>query len=143
MSSDNPEFGKIAAQGLVWLWEQYGKPISDKAVGQFKRRWLQFKWPEAELKYRQRLMEQHTTVRILGNPTPIRVDEIYTDVFVLDQLSAFQRFSIENLPKLPLDRNALKLEKKISALRVAKEENRLYILGKPGAGKTTFLRHIT
>lgn len=91
-----------------------------------------------------RLYDQHRTTRLLGNPKPIDIEGIYIDVYVLDKLTAFQRFDIEELQKRPLDRDDLTIDKKRqSALETVLNNKRVYILGKPGAGKTTFLKYLT
>jgi hypothetical protein len=48
-------FETIATTSVVWLWEQYGKTLTDKALGQVHTKWAKFRWREAESKYRARL----------------------------------------------------------------------------------------
>ena len=130
--------------GAKWLWEQYGKAISDKAVGAIKQRWVKFHWHEAEAKYRQRMGELYSTTRILGYPTPIFLEDVYTDVYAIDKLTAIKRYDIAELQAKPLERESIHLPyDRKPILQVAIEEKRLYLLGKPGSGKTTFLKYLT
>lgn len=132
----------FAAAG--WLWGKYGKDIVDKASQGLAKRLLEFNWPEAEARYRARMKELHGYTRLLGNPKKIEIDDIYTDVFVLDKPTAYHRFDIAELQSRPIEREALRINvERKPILRLAVKEQRLYILGKPGAGKTTFLKYLT
>ncbi len=134
----------LAAGGAKWLWDQYGKSISDKALGKVRERWAEFRWLEAEAKYRARLYEQHSTTRLLGYPKPIKIADIFTDVYILDKPTALQRFDYSALQARPLEREAIYLEnKRRPALRLFVTKKRLYILGKPGSGKTSLLKYLT
>jgi len=107
--------------------------------------WQRFGWQEAERNYRQRLIHDYGTLRILGNAKPVPLEGIFTDVYVLDKCSADRRFQIEELECDP-DGARERGMKRQNGLEVVKSEitnNRLFILGKPGAGKTTFLKYIT
>ncbi len=134
----------IVTSGITWLWDKYGKDLIDSATDEFRNRWAQFKWIEAEAKYRERLKDLYGTTRLLGNPKPIMIENIFVDAYVLDRPTAFQRFNIRELQSRPLERESLWLERKrLPALRLAIKEKRLFILGKPGSGKTTFLKYMT
>ena len=87
----------IAATGAKWLWEEFGKNLINKTLGAIKDQWAKFHWQDAEEKYRQRMRELYSTTRILGNPKPIVIDNIFTDVYTLDLPSSFKRFDIEEL----------------------------------------------
>jgi uncharacterized protein YjbI with pentapeptide repeats len=134
--------GTIAASAGAWIWERYGKSITDAAVGAIKRKWEKFGWNEAAERYRHRTKEVYGTLRVLGNPKPVPLKGIFTDVFILDKPTAFRRFDIARLEEDParLDARA----KRISGSRLItqREAHRLFILGKPGAGKTTFLKYV-
>jgi len=137
-------FEFFASTGAQWLWEKHGKNLASKAWGKIKERWSMFRWQEAENNYRALLREQHGTTRLLGNPRKISVEGIFTDVYVLDKLTAIQRFNFEHLRGIPLRHEALQIPlKRRPVLRLAINEKRLFILGKPGAGKTTLLKYIT
>ena len=137
-------FDFLASAGAQWLWQKHGKALANKTLGKLKEQWSMFRWQEAEHSYRALLRKQHSTTHLLGNPREISVEGIFTDVYVLDKLTAVQRFSFENLRGIPLEHNALQISlKRRPALRLIVNEHRLLILGKPGAGKTTLLKYIT
>jgi hypothetical protein len=154
---DNQFFGFLSSQGVVnmsvetiaalgaqWLWDQFGDALSEKAIGTVKVQWAKFHWKEAEIKYRERMHHLYGTVRILGYPNPINVDEIYTDVYVLDRPAALRRYDFTEVPDKFKEQELNEYKfKRIPLLRIAIKENRLYLLGKPGSGKTTFLKYLT
>jgi len=74
----------------------------------------------------------------------VPLEGIFTDVFILDKPSAFRYFDIMQLHEDPEKLRAWESERK-NGLKIVQqiENNRLFILGKPGAGKTTFLKYLT
>jgi predicted NACHT family NTPase len=88
------------------------------------------------------------SMRVLDMSQPINLDEIYTDVKILDNITAkgrlgiqelIQDCSLENFERLRLG----KVQKeRITALDAVDEYAKLMILGKPGSGKTTFLKYV-
>lgn len=124
----------------AWIWDKYGKEIVDKAVEKAKKQWVSFNWPRAANTYRERMGKLHGTVRVLGKAEPTTLEEVFTDVFILDQPVAFQRHNIEQLEANP-DAPQTKRTSGLKAIGNTKN-HKLFILGKPGAGKTTFLKHL-
>lgn len=133
--------GAIAAAG--WVWDQFGKKIIVSSSGAIKDGWKKVNWASAEEKYRSRVIDQLGTVRLLGYPDPIDIESIYTDVQVLNKLTAKKRYNFEDIKGKPFDFDIFNSNsKRMSALDVVTGNKRIYILGKPGAGKTTFLKHL-
>lgn len=129
--------------GASWLWEKYGDQAIDHCTEKLKDKWKELKWPEAERRYREKVFSQVSTTLLLGYPKPIRIDSIYTDVYVLDQISAKRRFDFEDLTKKPIDFDGSNLKpERIKAEVLLEKSKRIFILGKPGAGKTTFLKYL-
>ncbi|MEA2172553.1 MAG: hypothetical protein QOD00_145 [Blastocatellia bacterium] len=127
----------------AWLWDKYGKTVTDKTAGAVKGQWDKFKWNDAAEKYRAKIKKLYGTMQIMGMAEPVPLDDIFTDAYMLDKPTAFARFDIEHLQQLFADPDAPPPEaKRINGLRLVREKNNLFILGKPGAGKTTFLKYI-
>lgn len=92
--------------------------------------------------------ERCGTMRILDMSYPIGIEDIYTDVNILEQLSGRRRKKLEELLQTveteEFDRLGLGqiTEERVSGMEAVQKYRRLIILGKPGAGKTTFLKHL-
>jgi hypothetical protein len=152
----------IALETLAnWAWSNYAHDViegillstrymikdkekMDRALDSLRDLWAKVKWDEAAQKYHKRIKDQYSTMRVLGNPKPISLENIFSEVYVFDKLTAQQRFDIEQLQRkatvpgtLPPPGN------RKNALRVAIEKEFLFVLGKPGAGKTTFLKYLS
>jgi hypothetical protein len=129
-------FGGGIAEGLIaaWVWEKKYK-LSGIKVPQ------SFKWNEAAEAYQKKVNALYGTLRVLGKAEPVSLEGIFTDVYILDKPSAFYRFDIQQLKE---DKSLFREAKRKNGLEVVKhiKNNRLFILGKPGAGKTTFLKYI-
>lgn len=141
---------QLANKGAI---ESLEKGISQKKeekvqllnqLKEFQTTWADFKWGQAEKRYKKRINDLYGFIRVLGSLEPVALDDIFTDVHILDKPLAFRRFNIEELSKAQINPDQFKIENRTPAIRVIQREfgHRLYILGKPGAGKTTFMKFL-
>lgn len=87
------------------------------------------------------------TMRILDMSQPIGLNDIYTKVNILEKINARRRKGvaelIENYDAENFDRfNFGQVKEKIPGKKAVSKYSKLLILGKLGAGKTTFLKHL-
>ncbi|QDL11580.1 signal transduction protein [Brasilonema sennae CENA114] len=89
-----------------------------------------------------------STMRVLDMNQPIGLDDIYTSVNILEKITGRRRLeiaellqglSIENFERFSLGDVR---EKRVPDLDAVNKHSKLMILGKPGAGKTTFLKYL-
>src|SRR5262245_20493623 len=92
-----PEFLVVG----TWLWENFSKDIikglTSSARVKIEKEWEKFEWALAAKRYRERIYELYSTMRVLGNPFPVPLEGIYTDVHILDKPTALRRHTIEQL----------------------------------------------
>lgn len=127
----------------AWAWDKYGKSLTDKAASALKGRWDKFRWNDAAEKYRAKVKKLYGTMQIMGMAEEVPLDDIFTEAYLLDKPTAFSRFDIERLKQASADPKAPPpTAKRVGGLALVKRNKNLFILGKPGAGKTTFLKYI-
>ena len=122
--------------------ETYSLPVGLEAAGE-ENILDEAKWELYLQKYLDGLQKQVGRVLVLERKQAKPLENIFTHVYVLDKLTAERWY---NVPKLidefnPRDFDQLKREKRISGEEAVVEYDKLFILGKPGSGKTTFLKH--
>jgi predicted NACHT family NTPase len=86
-------------------------------------------------------------MRVLDMTQSVDLDQIYTDVNILEKVSSKDRVKpnevLPNRNKDDFDRWMMgKIKERIAGLEAVKKHRKLMVLGKPGSGKTTFLKYL-
>ncbi|MBW4629312.1 MAG: NACHT domain-containing protein [Brasilonema octagenarum HA4186-MV1] len=79
-------------------------------------------------------------IRLLDKEQPVSLESIYTDVYILERVTGRRRLSLAQLYESS-DKNKI-YQKRISGLERVERYNKHWIWGKPGSGKTTFLKWV-
>ncbi|MBD2315584.1 NACHT domain-containing protein [Phormidium tenue] len=88
------------------------------------------------------------TMRVLDMEQPVALSDIYTDVNILEKITRNQRKELAELRAVcgfeEFDRWGLSgiRQKRVEGIEAVRNHSKLMILGKPGAGKTTFLKFL-
>ena len=124
------------------VWDKFGKEILAEAKDFTKKKWQGFQLDHAEKNYRAKIIKAYGTMQIFGMSDSVPLDEIFVEVKILDKLTAHQRYDIEELMRRSADPEKLHTTQRVGGLAIMRENCHLFILGKPGAGKTTFLKRV-
>ncbi|NET55216.1 MAG: NACHT domain-containing NTPase [Symploca sp. SIO2E6] len=96
------------------------------------------------------IQKQCGTMKVLDMTQPIGLQDIYTNVNILEKITGRRRLALNELLQ-NFDPNSEEFdrcgfgqitERRVLGLEVVKRYDRLLVLGKPGAGKTTFLKYV-
>lgn len=123
------------------LFKDPTRPVTKSIQEQFQS----FDWTKAEQAYLDKVIKLYDRVRILGSSADVPLGNLFTQVYILDKPTARYRHDIEELRKQSREYNEFQRQpgQRRHGLDLVKQGQNLFILGKPGAGKTTFLKYIT
>jgi predicted NACHT family NTPase len=95
----------------------------------------------------EKIQDQCGIIQMLDVSRPVNLDQVYTDINVSEEILSKQRIAIANFQNIKtqqFDRMTSGAidQSYISGIRAVEKYAKLRVLGKPGAGKTTFLQHL-
>ena len=95
--------------------------------------------------YVGRMEERYNTMRIFGMNKPILLRDIYVRANILEDVTAQDLLTVKELEaRFQRDTRRIgQVRETKEGLEVVQSLQKILVLGKPGAGKTTFLRYIT
>lgn len=96
---------------------------------------------------REKVNHQCGILQLLDIHSPVSIDQIYIDVNILEQIASQQWLEISAINKLQpedIDRYGIGkiVDSQISGIEAISKYNKLRVLGKPGSGKSTFLKYL-
>jgi predicted NACHT family NTPase len=93
------------------------------------------------------IQNQCGILQLLDINRPVSIDDIYVDVNILEEISSQQQLEITNLQTLEpteFDRVGLGTveQPQVPGMQAVEIYSKLRVLGRPGVGKTTFLKYL-
>ncbi|PSB21586.1 NACHT domain-containing protein [Phormidesmis priestleyi ULC007] len=94
-----------------------------------------------------KIQDQCGTLQLLDVNHPVKIDDIYIDVNTLEEIPSQQWLELADLQRFTpkeCDQSGLGdvSQTQIAGMKAVKIYSKLRVLGKPGAGKTTFLQYL-
>jgi predicted NACHT family NTPase len=94
-----------------------------------------------------KIQDQCGTLRLLDIARPVEIEDLYVDVNILEEITSQRWIEISDLQGFePEEFDRLGLGKVraagVAGLKAVERYTKLMVLGKPGAGKTTFLQYL-
>jgi len=132
---------------VTWVLDTLATPFVEKVKNVAKDKMERGRWKGATEEYLDSILRDYGTVQVFGH-ADMSLKNIFTDVYILDKPTAERRYGIQNLQEQgealfrkmsEPERHSLERRQGIGLVR---QGNDLYILGKPGAGKTTFMKYV-
>ena len=134
------EISSAVIELFIWFWDKYGHELSS---GIAKNAWHRVDWKLSAKKYSKKIMNLYGSMRILGKNEPVSIRGIYTGLQFLDKFTTQLRYESEELNRALWNRQSTQANiKRVDGLEVVKKIDQLFILGRPGAGKSTFLKNL-
>ncbi|WP_199312962.1 NACHT domain-containing protein [Microcoleus sp. FACHB-672] len=145
---DGEFFMEICSQ-LSLNWEEIAQAELAEEVQEFGNN-LDALVREVREKIKPRTIEQCGTMQVLDMTESIGLNDIYTSVNILEKITGRRGIEInklmqgfdpekENFDRVGFGRIS---ETQVPGLEAVKRYSKLMVLGKPGAGKTTFLKYL-
>ncbi|MEM7113848.1 MAG: NACHT domain-containing protein [Chloroflexota bacterium] len=95
--------------------------------------------------YQAWVRREHDQIQVLGMNRPLPLSSLYTDVWLRDRKSFLSQYvpdALETNFREWRGRERQDDAQRQNGLTLAQQEKRLFVMGQPGAGKTTFMRYL-
>ena len=132
-------FTEVASKVTTAVWEE--------ARAEGTAVWDGAKNTEAAFAYLKQLQKRYGTIQVLGQNRPKPLGQVFTDVYLHERPTHSYGLTVDALGEWHAQDGRLglggKKGERVNGLAFAQKTERLMVLGKPGAGKTTFMKYLT
>ncbi|WP_103666628.1 NACHT domain-containing NTPase [Pseudanabaena sp. BC1403] len=146
LSVEQPKFIAIC-EALELRWQEIAELDEVEVTDDSNRKKLELLVQEVKQKIAADVTERCGTMRVLDMTQPVDLDRIYTDVNILEKISGEDRIDCDDVLQIGSRENFEhwmmgKIQHRITGLKAIEKHQKLVVLGKPGAGKTTFMKYL-
>ncbi|MBD2067812.1 NACHT domain-containing NTPase [Leptolyngbya sp. FACHB-671] len=102
---------------------------------------------QVKLQRQDKVQDQCGTLQLLNLSHPVKIDDLYINVNILEEIPSQQWLELADLQRITpqectqLDPGEMS-QTQMAGVKAVEIYSKLRVLGKPGAGKTTFLQHL-
>jgi predicted NACHT family NTPase len=146
LSVEQPKFIAIC-EALELRWQEIAELDEVEVTNDSNPKELELLVQEVKQKITADVTERCGTMRVLDMTQPVDLDRIYTDVNIVKNITARQRIGYDEVMELctreHFDRFLVgTIQERVAGFVAVEEFQKLVVLGKPGAGKTTFMKYL-
>jgi predicted NACHT family NTPase len=146
LSVEQPKFIAIC-EALELRWQEIVELDEVEVTNDSNLKELELLVQEVKQKIAADVTERCGTMRVLDMTQPVDLDRIYTDVNIIKNITARQRIGYDEVMELctreHFDRFLVgTIQERVAGFVAVEEFQKLVVLGKPGAGKTTFMKYL-
>ncbi len=80
--------GEVPAAGFAWLLDTFATPFLKAIKGKWQDQSERARWDSALKSYGQSILRHYGRLRVLGKNEDVPLGKVFTDIHILDQLSA-------------------------------------------------------
>ena len=146
LSVEQPKFIAIC-EALELRWQEIAELDKVEVTNDSNLKELELLVQEVKQKIAADVTERCGTMRVLDMTQPVDLDRIYTDVNIIKDVTGRRRIGYDEVMEVctreHFDRFLVgTIKERVKGFEAVEEFQKLVVLGKPGAGKTTFMKYL-
>ncbi|BBC23461.1 NACHT domain-containing protein [Pseudanabaena sp. ABRG5-3] len=146
LSVEQPKFIAIC-EALELRWQEIAELDEVEVTNNSSLKELEILVQEVKQKIAADVTDRCGTMRVLDMTQPVDLDRIYTDVNIIKEVTGRRRIGYDEVMEVctreHFDRFLVgTIKERVKGSEAVEEFQKLVVLGKPGAGKTTFMKYL-
>jgi predicted NACHT family NTPase len=134
-------------EALELRWQEIAELDKVEVTNDSNLKELELLVQEVKQKIAADVTERCGTMRVLDMTQPVDLDRIYTDVNIIKDVTGRRRIGYDEVMEVctreHFDRFLVgTIKERVKGFEAVEEFQKLVVLGKPGAGKTTFMKYL-
>ena len=135
------------SEALELRWQEIAELVEVEVKNDSNLKELELLVQEVKQKIAADVTDRCGTMRVLDMTQPVDLDRIYTDVNIIKDVTGRRRIGYDEVMEVctreHFDRFLVgTIKERVKGFEAVEEFQKLVVLGKPGAGKTTFMKYL-